>query len=83
MTAEVVTLILCSVRSDIAKAVMIILIADTLLGYHSEEGWTGLIELVGIGACLFLMDASCYDGNVAPWHDHAFGFQIALLNFNQ
>jgi len=32
--------------SDIAKAVMIILIADTLLGYHSEEGWTGLIELV-------------------------------------
>lgn len=24
--------------SDIAKAVMIILIADTLLGYHSEEG---------------------------------------------
>ncbi|KAF5825284.1 hypothetical protein DUNSADRAFT_12193, partial [Dunaliella salina] len=33
--------------SDIAKAVMIILIADTLLGYHSEEGWTGLIELVG------------------------------------
>eukprot|EP00195_Chlamydomonas_chlamydogama_P013466 CAMPEP_0202909342 /NCGR_PEP_ID=MMETSP1392-20130828/49073_1 /ASSEMBLY_ACC=CAM_ASM_000868 /TAXON_ID=225041 /ORGANISM="Chlamydomonas chlamydogama, Strain SAG 11-48b" /LENGTH=147 /DNA_ID=CAMNT_0049599059 /DNA_START=3 /DNA_END=446 /DNA_ORIENTATION=+ len=32
--------------SDIAKAVMIILIADTLLGYHSEEGWTGLFELV-------------------------------------
>lgn len=25
---------------------MIILIADTLLGYHSEEGWTGLLELV-------------------------------------
>jgi hypothetical protein len=24
--------------SDIAKAVMIILVADTLLGYHSEEG---------------------------------------------
>lgn len=24
--------------SDIAKAVMIILAADTLLGYHSEEG---------------------------------------------
>lgn len=32
--------------SDIAKAVMIILIADTMLGYHSEEGWTGLIELI-------------------------------------
>ncbi|GAX83742.1 hypothetical protein CEUSTIGMA_g11167.t1 [Chlamydomonas eustigma] len=32
--------------SDIAKAVLIILIADTLLGYHSEEGWTGLLELV-------------------------------------
>lgn len=32
--------------SDIAKAVLIILIADTLLGYHSEEGWTGLITLV-------------------------------------
>ena len=32
--------------SDIAKAVMIILIADTLLGYHSEEGWTGFLELV-------------------------------------
>lgn len=32
--------------SDIAKAVMIILVADTLLGYHSEEGWHGLIELV-------------------------------------
>ena len=32
--------------SDIAKAVLIILVADTLLGYHSEEGWHGLIELV-------------------------------------
>lgn len=32
--------------SDIAKAVLIILIADTLLGYHSEEGWTALIELL-------------------------------------
>ena len=32
--------------SDIAKAVLIILIADTLLGYHSEEGWTGFLELV-------------------------------------
>ncbi|WIA38714.1 hypothetical protein OEZ86_002014 [Tetradesmus obliquus] len=31
--------------SDIAKAVMIILIADTLLGYHSEEGWTGFLDL--------------------------------------
>ena len=32
--------------SDIAKAVLIILIADTTLGYHSEEGWTGFIDLV-------------------------------------
>ena len=32
--------------SDIAKAVLIILIADTLLGYHSEEGWTGLIDVL-------------------------------------
>jgi hypothetical protein len=32
--------------SDIAKAVMIILVADTMLGYHSEEGWTGLIDVV-------------------------------------
>jgi len=32
--------------SDIAKALAIILIADTLLGYHSEEGWTGLVDLV-------------------------------------
>ncbi|KAI8471925.1 MAG: CemA family-domain-containing protein [Monoraphidium minutum] len=32
--------------SDIAKAVAIILIADTMLGYHSEEGWTGLIDVV-------------------------------------
>ncbi|MEW5303956.1 MAG: hypothetical protein WDW36_006600 [Sanguina aurantia] len=32
--------------SNIAKAVAIILVADTLLGYHSEEGWTGFIELV-------------------------------------
>jgi len=32
--------------SDIAKAVAIILIADTTLGYHSEEGWTGLIDVV-------------------------------------
>lgn len=32
--------------SDIAKAILIILIADTLLGYHSEEGWHGIIELV-------------------------------------
>lgn len=31
--------------SDIAKAVAIILVADTMLGYHSEEGWTGIIEL--------------------------------------
>lgn len=27
--------------SDLAKAILIILVADTLLGYHSEEGWTG------------------------------------------
>ena len=32
--------------SDIAKAVLIILIADTSLGYHSEEGWTALIDIV-------------------------------------
>lgn len=32
--------------SDIAKAIAIILIADTMLGYHSEEGWTGLIEVI-------------------------------------
>jgi len=32
--------------SDIAKAVLIILVADTMLGYHSEEGWTGLIDIV-------------------------------------
>jgi hypothetical protein len=25
---------------------MIILVADTMLGYHSEEGWTGLIDVV-------------------------------------
>eukprot|EP00775_Hariotina_reticulata_P008706 gene8706-8887_t len=31
--------------SDIAKAVLIILVADTLLGYHSEEGWTGFLDL--------------------------------------
>ncbi len=32
--------------SDIAKAVGIILVADTMLGYHSEEGWTSLIDIV-------------------------------------
>jgi hypothetical protein len=32
--------------SDIAKAVLIILLADTTLGYHSEEGWTGFLDVV-------------------------------------
>ena len=32
--------------SDIAKAILIILVADTSLGYHSEEGWTALTDLV-------------------------------------
>jgi len=50
------------VCSDIAKAVMIILIADTLLGYHSEEGWTGLIELVSKMFPFFIMlrDRACF-----------------------
>jgi hypothetical protein len=33
--------------SDIAKAVMIILVADTLLGYHSEEGGDRLAVWAG------------------------------------
>jgi hypothetical protein len=32
--------------SDIAKAVLIILVADTLLGYHSEEGGFAVIGRV-------------------------------------
>ena len=32
--------------SDTAKAFLIILITDTLLGYHSEEGWTALLKLL-------------------------------------
>lgn len=32
--------------SDIAKAFIIILVADTLLGYHSAEGWTGFLNIV-------------------------------------
>lgn len=32
--------------SDIAKAVLLILVADTVLGYHSEEGWTGFIDII-------------------------------------
>ena len=33
--------------SDTAKAFIIILVTDTLLGYHSEEGWTAALTLVG------------------------------------
>lgn len=33
--------------SDTAKAFMIILITDILLGYHSEEGWTAAMKLIG------------------------------------
>lgn len=29
------------------QAFLIILIADVLLGYHSEEGWTAVIRMVG------------------------------------
>jgi hypothetical protein len=36
--------------SDIAKAVLIILVADTLLGYHSEEG-ASLVAVVTCAAC--------------------------------
>ncbi|GMH32934.1 hypothetical protein BSKO_00768 [Bryopsis sp. KO-2023] len=32
--------------SDTAKAFMIILLADILLGYHSEEGWTAAIRVI-------------------------------------
>jgi hypothetical protein len=32
--------------SDTAKAFLIILVTDTLLGYHSEEGWTAALRLV-------------------------------------
>ncbi|KAL6777324.1 CEM1 [Auxenochlorella protothecoides x Auxenochlorella symbiontica] len=31
--------------SDTAKAFLIILVTDTLLGYHSEEGWTAAAQL--------------------------------------
>ena len=31
--------------ADTAKAFIIILVADTLLGYHSEEGWTAALSL--------------------------------------
>lgn len=33
--------------SDTAKAFFIILITDTLLGYHSEEGWTAGLRILG------------------------------------
>lgn len=33
--------------SDTAKAFLIILVTDTLLGYHSEEGWTAGLTLLG------------------------------------
>lgn len=32
--------------SDTAKAFIIILVTDTLLGYHSEEGWTAALSLL-------------------------------------
>jgi len=32
--------------SDSAKAFLIILVADIVLGYHSEEGWTALIDTI-------------------------------------
>jgi hypothetical protein len=32
--------------SDTAKAFIIILVTDTLLGYHSEEGWTAALTLM-------------------------------------
>ena len=32
--------------SDTAKAFLIILVTDTLLGYHSEEGWTAALSLI-------------------------------------
>lgn len=32
--------------SDTAKAFIIILVTDTLLGYHSEEGWTAALNLL-------------------------------------
>ena len=32
--------------SDTAKAFLIILVTDTLLGYHSEEGWTAGLNLL-------------------------------------
>jgi hypothetical protein len=32
--------------SQTAKAFMLILIADILMGYHSEEAWTSSIELI-------------------------------------
>lgn len=32
--------------SQTGKAFLIILVADILMGYHSEEGWTAAIELL-------------------------------------
>ena len=32
--------------SDTAKAFIIIAVTDTLLGYHSEDGWTAAIRLI-------------------------------------
>lgn len=34
-----------SLPADTAKAFLIILVTDTLLGYHSEEGWTAAAQL--------------------------------------
>lgn len=31
--------------ADTAKAFLIILITDILLGYHSEEGWTAFLRI--------------------------------------
>jgi len=32
--------------SDTGKAFLLILVTDILLGYHSEAGWTGMIEII-------------------------------------
>eukprot|EP01025_Chloroclados_australasicus_P055420 TRINITY_DN6706_c0_g3_i2.p1 TRINITY_DN6706_c0_g3~~TRINITY_DN6706_c0_g3_i2.p1 ORF type:complete len:407 (-),score=51.85 TRINITY_DN6706_c0_g3_i2:879-2099(-) len=37
---------IASGMSDTSKAFLVILVADILLGYHSEEGWTAAINLV-------------------------------------
>jgi len=47
--------------ADTAKAFLIILVTDTLLGYHSEEGWTAGLTLL-----------SHHYG----WHAHKEGLQL-------